>query len=85
MTTLTMPQPLFVPSRRRAGTVERAFELARSGECCTVAEIEKRLSAEFHESVYEHLSGLFIRGQLREAIAAAGAAPKRAATEDRPC
>lgn len=78
-------KPVFFPARRRGGTIERAFELARSGECGTVAEIEKRLNAECYEDVYEHLNGLFTRTQLREAMARAGGAAERIRKEDRPC
>ena len=55
----------------RYGTVARAFELAGSGCCEDVAEIEKRLIGEQYEDVVAHLSGPLIRSQLRNAIAAA--------------
>jgi chitinase len=47
-------------------TVERAFELARSGECRNVAEIERQLKAEGFDGVAQHLQGAAIKKQLRE-------------------
>ncbi|WP_106640153.1 hypothetical protein [Allosphingosinicella vermicomposti] len=46
-------------------TLERAFELARSGECANVAEIRARLKRERHDQVEAHLTGLSINRQLR--------------------
>jgi hypothetical protein len=53
------------------GTVERAFELARSGECANVREIRDRLKEEGFSHVMEHLDGAFIKRQLSELIKAA--------------
>ena len=52
---------------RRLGTVERAFEIARGGDCRGMSELVKRLKAERHDSVEEHLSGQSIRRDLRRA------------------
>ncbi len=52
---------------RDIGTVERAFQLARSGECKSVEEISKRLSKEGYEAVALHLTGTAIRSQLKKA------------------
>lgn len=60
----------------RIGTVARAFELARSGRCETVQEIERALIQDDYEDVLAHLSGPFIRAQLREAIAEAAPRPE---------
>ena len=45
-------------------TVERAFELARSGPCDSVGEIRLQLRRERHDAVDGHLSGSAIRRQL---------------------
>jgi len=47
-------------------TIERAFALARTGECTNVAEIRKRLRAEGFDQVDAHLSGPAIARQLRD-------------------
>jgi hypothetical protein len=46
-------------------TLERAFELARSGECASTAEIRARLKRERFDSVEAHLQGPSINRQLR--------------------
>ena len=45
-------------------TLERAFELARSGECTGVAQIRVRLRAEGYRDGQPHTSGQSIRKQL---------------------
>ena len=45
--------------------VRRAFELARSGSCRSVADIRAKLKAEGYWSVTEHLDGQSIQRQLR--------------------
>jgi hypothetical protein len=45
-------------------TLERAFDLARSGECVNVEDIRRRLRSERHDSVDAHLSGPSVRRQL---------------------
>jgi hypothetical protein len=57
------------PSERRLGTVERAFELARTGEFRTIEEIASRLKQERQESVDAHLTGGSIRKDLRQICA----------------
>lgn len=47
-------------------TLERAFALARSGECLNVEDIRRRLRSEHHDSVDAHLSGPSVRKQLLE-------------------
>jgi hypothetical protein len=49
----------------RPTTVERAFQLARSGQCNNVAEIAATLKRERHEAVDAHLAGPSIRQSLR--------------------
>jgi hypothetical protein len=46
-------------------TVERAFELARSGSCKSVSEIKRRLTTERYENVGSHLAGGSIGRQLK--------------------
>jgi hypothetical protein len=46
-------------------TLERAFELARSGQCATPADIRLHLKRERFESVEAHLQGHSITRQLR--------------------
>ena len=57
------------------GTLERAFALARSGECASVGEIRLRLKKERCDSVEAHLSGPSISRQLR-ALCDAARKPK---------
>jgi hypothetical protein len=71
---------------RRLSTVERAFELARTGSCRTIEEIAAQLKSEHLEAVDAHLFGSSIRKDLRQACAegriarsaAAAAAPEPA-------
>jgi hypothetical protein len=50
------------------GTVERAFELAASGRCATMAELRRQLQRENFASVNEHLASRSLRRQLDELI-----------------
>lgn len=56
----------------RPGTIERAFELARSGEFASLKDIERQLLAEQYDSVADHLGGPFTRSQLRSELARVG-------------
>lgn len=47
-------------------TLERAFALARSGDCSNVSDIRQRLRAERFDQVDAHLAGPAISRQLRE-------------------
>jgi hypothetical protein len=49
-------------------TIERAFELARGGECLTVKEIRFRLAKERYPGVDESTAGPTIQAQLKAAI-----------------
>lgn len=60
-------------AERRAGTMERAFQLARSGGCSSLAEIGERLSGEGYDDALECLCGLPTRAQLARIIAEARA------------
>ena len=54
-------------------TVERAFQLARSGEFRDVGAIRAQLLREQHELVDNHLAGRLIRRQLSGLCSAARA------------
>jgi hypothetical protein len=59
---------------RQLSTVERAYELARSGSCRTIEDIRRRLTAERYDSVQAHLSGASIKRDLIALCKAAAAA-----------
>jgi hypothetical protein len=46
------------------GTIERAYELARSGRFRTVSDLETALIRERHTDAREHLAGLGTRREL---------------------
>lgn len=48
----------------KAAAIERAYELARSGQCRSVSEIIRRLPAEDREAVEAHLSEHSARREL---------------------
>lgn len=50
------------------GTIERAFELAGSGEARSIDDVSRQLRREQYEGVALHLRGPFVRRQLRELI-----------------
>lgn len=49
----------------RLTTLERAYELARSGECATVSDIRDRLKRERFESIAGQVSGRTLTEDLR--------------------
>ncbi|MBN8817016.1 MAG: hypothetical protein J0J06_16405 [Sphingomonas sp.] len=51
-------------SPRQLSTVERAYQLARSGSCRSIDDIRRKLSAEHYDSVQGHLSGASIKRDL---------------------
>ena len=53
------------PAPQRRTTVERAFDLARSGDCRTLPDLVAALKRERHESVEAHLAGPSIRRDLK--------------------
>ena len=53
-------------------TVARAIELARSGECQTIEQIENALAHEGFSQIHQHLAGPAIRRQLRQMMETAG-------------
>jgi hypothetical protein len=60
-------------AQRQLSTVERAYQLARSGTCRSVEDIRRRLTAERYESVQAHLSGSSIKRDLIALCKAAAA------------
>ncbi len=77
------PEESATPSRRLS-TVERAFEIARSGSCRTIEDIARRLKQEQQDNVDAHLGGTSIRKELRQICAQSRAqrvAPPEAAAE----
>lgn len=57
----------------RPSTVERAYELARSGKCLKIEDLVRQLKAEGFEAVEAHMSGSSIRAELRQLCKAARA------------
>jgi hypothetical protein len=51
-----------------ANTVERAYQLAASGECVSLTEIRDRLKAEGCDQITGHLSGRAIQKALRDLV-----------------
>lgn len=62
---------------RAGSTVERAYQLAASGECLTLREIRARLSAEAYPAVAQHLHGQAITVALKRLCRLASGAPPR--------
>ena len=60
----------------RPTTIERAYELARSGACRTVGDIKTRLQQEGHERVQDRLYGGSLTSALRKLCAAHYIAPE---------
>jgi hypothetical protein len=53
------------------GIIERAFQLARSGEYRSMEDVRRRLAREGYESVSAHLGGRLIKDQLMGMMAEA--------------
>ena len=49
----------------RLTTVERAYQLAKSGECANVTQIKERLKSEGYSDIAGQLYGSAINGDLR--------------------
>ena len=59
----------------RLTTLERAYQLAESGECASVSEIKQRLTAEHYTDVQGQLYGQTITSALRKLCEKARVAP----------
>ena len=55
--------------------IERAFELAREGQCRSLDDIRRTLAREHFGNVNAHLAGLGIRNQLRRLMREGGRNP----------
>ena len=55
-------------------SLERAFALAKSGECSSIDDIRRKLKSERYESIDQHLAGPSIKRQLNQLCAAAKSA-----------
>jgi hypothetical protein len=62
-------------------TIERAFEVASSGECRTMDELKRRLRREQFEAVEFHLAGKSIKAQLSELMMRARAGARQGEAE----
>jgi hypothetical protein len=60
----------------RPTTLERAYELARSGSCRTVGDIKTKLQQEGHERVQDRLYGGSLTSALRKLCTAHYIAPE---------
>jgi len=49
----------------RPATIERAYELAKSGDCATVEDIRLKLVQEGYTSVVHHLSAPLLKRSLK--------------------
>jgi hypothetical protein len=67
---------------RRLTTLERAFELARSGELADVSAIKSRLRQEGYPDVYGQLYGETVKSQLRVILRAHRASKANGAEEE---
>lgn len=69
---------------RRPTTLERAFELARSGECASLNEIKHRLEAERYDNIRGQLFGPRLKLDLQHLCNAARAAAPEPPGRKRP-
>ena len=60
----------------RPTTIERAYELAKSGSCRTVGDIKVKLQQEGHERVQDRLYGGSLTSALRKLCVAHYVAPE---------
>lgn len=53
----------------RPSTIERAIELAQTGECTSLTEIRRVLTREHYDGVEQHTAGTTIKKKLQALIA----------------
>jgi hypothetical protein len=53
----------------KPGIIQRAFELAKNGECLSVEDIRSQLVREQYDQIAGHLGGSTITRQLRQLLA----------------
>jgi hypothetical protein len=61
--------------------IERAFELADSGSCENIADLEKKLTRENYDAVLQHLTAPTLRKALASRIRASSSASRRPALD----
>jgi hypothetical protein len=66
----------------RLSTIERAYQLARSGRCRGIDDIRRALTAERYEAIQGHLAGASIRQDLLALCRAAAPAAGDSAQKD---
>ena len=67
--------------RSDPGTLERAYDLAQSGMCASLDEIEARLRAEGHITVLTELRSRIVRRDLRALCRQFGPQGRRQSTD----
>lgn len=55
----------------RTNIIERAYQLARTGEFTKVEHVERKLTREGYTAVADHLGGKMVRRELNEMMRAA--------------
>ena len=68
--------PANKPGMSPVPVIERAYQLAQSGQSAAIGDIRNTLLAEGYESVEGHLAGFSIRQQLRVVIRGAAQKPE---------
>lgn len=53
---------------KKPSIIERAFEIAREGQCRRISEVAEQLCREGFEDVHAHLNGFRTRQQLTQAL-----------------
>ncbi|WP_298688506.1 hypothetical protein [uncultured Sphingomonas sp.] len=56
---------------RSTNTIERAYQIAKSGRCVELKDVRRQLIQEGYEGVEAHLSGSSIKRELQALIKAA--------------
>ena len=59
---------MVVDRNARPAIIERAFEIAASGEFSYIADLTRRLNREGYEMASAHLAGPLIRAQIKSAM-----------------
>ena len=59
------------------GIIGRAYQLAKSGDCHDIKDVERRLRAEHFDAVLQHLNSPTLRRELMALVRASGHAKSR--------
>jgi|GEM_PF-396723 len=65
---------LHEPAANPPSLLERAYQIARSGECAGLSDLRKRLRSEGYQQIEGHLSGLSLRRELAALVDASNPA-----------